>query len=126
MVNAISAVLITVSLLASVWALVLIFLNRSVRPDHKLGLWLMYLIAVFMVGLLVQAVVGIVNLIATDRELHGATFVGYLIAPLLIVPFAGFMALAERSRYGPAVLMIGCLSIPALIVRMHQLWAGHA
>jgi hypothetical protein len=45
---------------------------------------------------------------------------------VLILPLAGFWALAERTRWGPAVMVIGCLTVPVLIIRLGQVWNGHA
>jgi hypothetical protein len=44
----------------------------------------------------------------------------------VIVPVAALWALAERSRWGPGVLVIGCLAVPVMILRLGQVWHGHA
>ncbi|MGA6164603.1 hypothetical protein [Amycolatopsis magusensis] len=44
---------------------------------------------------------------------------------MLIVPLATAWSMAERSRWGPGVLVAGCLAIPVMAVRLQQIWAGH-
>jgi hypothetical protein len=111
--------LIIFALVLAAWSLGLVLLNKQIN-DLTL-----VLLAVLEVALLVQAVIGIVNLINTDRSVSGVSFVGYHVAALLILPLAVFWALAERkSRWGTSVLIIGCLVIPVMIVRMNQIWNG--
>jgi hypothetical protein len=88
------------------------------------GTFTLVLLAVLEVGLLVQAVLGIVNLVRTDSDVSGVSFVGYLVGSLLIIPAATFWALAERTRWGTTVLIVGCLVVPVMIVRMNQIWGG--
>jgi hypothetical protein len=118
MIDTLATALIIASLVAAIWPLVLVLLNR------RAGTLLLGVLAVLELGLLVQVVAGIVNLIGTDRPVSGATFVGYLLGSLVILPVAAFWALAERSRWGAGVLVLGCLVIPVLIVRLNQIWAG--
>ncbi len=111
-----------VALAAAVWAAVLVVVNKPIQLREWHGLWLYGLVALLEVGLLGQLVAGIVRMATDDRHVDGLAFVGYLIATLIILPLAGFWALAERSRWGPAVLVAGCLTIPVLIIRLDQLW----
>ncbi len=126
MIDALSTTLTFVALGAALWALVLMIANRPVLPDRWFGLGLLGVLGLLELGLLAQAVAGIVQLVATDREIEGFTFVGYLVAPVVIIPVAAFWSLAERSRWGPGVLLVGSLSVPVLILRLGQIWAGHA
>jgi hypothetical protein len=114
------------SLAVALWAAVLVLVGRPVMINRWHGVGLFGAAAVVELGLLVQAVVGFVNLIGTDRQVDGLTFGGYLIGALLVLPLAGFWSLAERTRWGPAVMVIGCLVIPVLIVRLRQIWDGAA
>jgi hypothetical protein len=108
--------LIIAALAVALWALGLVVLNKTPNTI-TLGL-----LALLELALLVQVVLGIVNLATTDRDVSGATFVGYQIGSLLILPVAAFWALAERTRWGTTVLIIGCLVIPVLIARLNQIW----
>jgi hypothetical protein len=122
MVAVFATALIISALVVAAWAAVLVIVGRPVVIDRWHGLALFGGAALLELGLLVQAVVGLVNLIGTDRQVDGLTFGGYLIGILLILPLAGFWSLAERTRWGPAVMVVGCLVIPVLIVRLRQIW----
>ena len=47
---------------------------------------------------------------------------GYLIGCVIIPPLAVVWALAERSRYGPAVILVAYLVMPVLEIRLLQIW----
>jgi hypothetical protein len=126
MVEACATVLIFSALAVAVWAALLVIAGRPVVIDKWHGLALFGGAALLELGLLAQVVVGFVNLFGTDRQVDGLTFGGYLVGILLILPLAGLWALAERTRWGPAVMVVGCLVIPVLIVRLGQIWDGHA
>jgi hypothetical protein len=126
MIEVLAAVLTYVALAAAVWSAVLVIANKPIELRKWHGLWLYGLVALLEVGLLAQLVVGIVKLATDDRDVAGATFIGYLLTTLLIPPVAGFWALLERTRWGPVVMVVGCLTIPVLILRLNQVWAGHA
>jgi len=123
--DVLSTTLTFVALGAALWAIVLMIANQPVLPRRWYGLWLLGVVALLEVGLLAQAVVGLVQMFTTDRELERFTFAGYLIGPLVIVPIAALWALAERSRWGPGVLVVGCLAVPVMILRLGQLWEAH-
>jgi hypothetical protein len=106
------------ALVGAAWALGLVVLDKA--P----GTVTLVLLGVLEVGLVVQCVVGVVELVGTDRQVSGGTFVGYLVGSLVILPAAAFWALAERTRWGTTVLIVGCLVVPVMIVRMNQIW-GH-
>lgn len=84
------------------------------------------LLAVLEVALVVQAVVGGVLLSGTDRDVHGITFVSYLVSVLLVLPLGAFWSLAERTRAGTAVLLVALLTVAGLEVRLMSLWSGGA
>ncbi|MDV6012706.1 hypothetical protein [Haloechinothrix sp. LS1_15] len=106
------------ALLTAAWTLIPLVRDRG--PDRIL----LGALALIEIGLIVLAVLGIVALTGTDREIDTLSFVAYLIGTLFILPVATAWALAERSRWGNAVLLIGCLAIPVMILRMNQIWAG--
>jgi hypothetical protein len=110
---------------AAAWAAVLMIAGKPVLVDRWHGLVALGLVALLELGLLGQAVGGIVAMITTDRELDGFSFAGYLVGPVLVVPLAAFWALAERTRWGPGVLVIGCLAVPVMILRLRQVWEAH-
>lgn len=108
--------LVALSLAATVFALVLAGLDR------RINWWLLGLLGVVEVAMLAQLVVGIVQLVGTDRDVSGPFFVGYLIGSLLILPIGALWALAESSRWGAGVLAIACVVIPVLELRLHDIW----
>jgi hypothetical protein len=126
MIEVLAAILTSVSLAAAVWSAVLVIVNKPIELREWHGLWLYGGLVLLELGLLAQLVIGIVKLSTDDRALETATFVGYLVTTVLVLPIAGFWALLERTRWGPVVMVVGCLTIPVLIVRLGQIWDGHA
>jgi hypothetical protein len=124
MIEVLAAVLTYLSLAGAVWSAVLVVVGKPIELREWHGLWLYGLVALLEVGLLVQLVVGIVRLVSGDRQIETATFVGYLVTTVLVPPLAGFWALLERTRWGPVVMVVGCLTIPVLILRLTDVWHG--
>lgn len=118
MVDVLSVTLVALSLAAMVFAAVLAVLDR------RINWWLLGLLGVVEVGLLAQAVIGIIQLTGTDRDVSGITFVGYLVGALIVLPLGALWALAESSRWGAGALAIACLVIPVLVFRLDVIWAG--
>lgn len=125
MTETLATVLMYVALAAAAWAAVLVVVNKPVQLREWHGLWLYGVVALLELGLLAQLVVGIVKMIGDDRQLDTLAFLGYLITPLVVLPIAGLWALVERTRWGPAVLVVGCVTIPVLIIRLRQVWEAH-
>jgi hypothetical protein len=93
-----------------------------VALDRVVDRWLLNGWVLLELGLLAQVVAGIVLLAGTDRDVSGITFVGYLLAVLLVPPVAVWWAIGERSRAGTAVLVAAGLVVPVLILRLDQIW----
>ncbi len=113
-----AVVLIAAALALAAWSLVLVVLGRPL--DNPL----FYGLSALELALVANLVAGIVALVGTDRDVDGVSFVGYLLTAVLILPLAVIWSVAEKSRWGTAVLVIGCLVIPVLVVRMQQIWTG--
>jgi hypothetical protein len=126
MIDVFATVLTFAALGAAVWALLLIVINRPLKLDRPVSLALIGAVAVVETGLLVQAIAGVVNMLSTDRSMDRLSFVAYLFGPVVILPLATVWAMAERSRWGPGVLVAGCLAIPVMILRLRQIWDGNA
>jgi hypothetical protein len=107
---------VALSLAAMVFALVLTGLDR------RINWWLLGLLGVVEVALLAQLVVGIVQLVDTDRDISGPFFIGYLIGSLLVLPIGALWALAESSRWGAGALAIACIVIPVVELRLYDIW----
>jgi hypothetical protein len=114
------ALLIGASLLLAAVATVYVALDRPTGPLLLGGFGLLE------GGLVAQAVLGILDLTGTDRDVDGAVLVGYLVGALLFVPAGVFWALGERSRAGTAALIVVGLVVPFLVLRVGQIWDGAA
>lgn len=125
MIEVLATALTVVALVAAGWSLVLAIANRPITLATKPTLALAGVVVLLEVGLLAQAVVGVVNAVGADRELDRATFIGYLLGAAVVLPLGAFWSLAERSRWGAGVLTVACLSVPVMILRLNQLWGGH-
>ena len=121
MVHPLDTILLVAALVCAAWSLVLLMLSRPVGKRYLLGA-----LTLIELGLLAQAVLGIVRLATVGGHVSGWTFVGYLVGSLLILPAAGWWSLTERSRWGVGVLLVGCLVVPVMIVRMNQVWSAGA
>jgi hypothetical protein len=80
--------------------------------------------AVVEAALLVQVVVALVGTLTGHPLAEPATFWGYLVVALLVLPLAGAWALVERTRWSSVVLVVGCLTVLAMEARMIQLWTA--
>jgi hypothetical protein len=103
----------------ALWSFVLLLLKRPIGLVALLGF-----LGLVELGLLVQAVLGLVALAGDHRPIENVTFVCYLIGSLLILPAAAWWARTEKSRWGVGVLLVACLVVPVMILRMTQVWAG--
>jgi hypothetical protein len=125
MIQVLATALTVVALAAAAWALVLAVLDNPITLRTKPTLGLAVVVLVLEAGLLVQAVAGLVAVLGSDRELDRATFVGYLVGVAVVLPLGAVWSVAERSRWGAGVLTVTCLSVPVMVLRLNQLWAGH-
>lgn len=131
MIDVLPLALTTTALVAALWCGVLMALNRPLVLTRRLAasskttLGTIGLAALLEVGLIAQAVVGVVLMVGTTREFDRLTFVGYLVGPAVILPCAVLWSLAERTRWGTGVLLVGFLSVPVMILRLQQVWTGH-
>ncbi|MEU4746658.1 hypothetical protein AB0G02_40235 [Actinosynnema sp. NPDC023658] len=124
MIRFLATALTVVAVVAAVWSLVLAVLDRPITLRTKPTLGLAAVVLLLEVGLVVQAVVGVVAMIGADRPLDRATLVGYLVGVAVVLPLGAVWSVAERSRWGAGVLTVTCLAVPVMILRLGQLWAG--
>lgn len=109
------------SLCALTFLIVLVQMVRNVPASNLVDA----LFALIEVGLVVQLVVGIVKVTSAPAGVSKATYVGYLVGSLLILPAAWIWSQAERSRSGLGVLLVGLVVVPFLFLRLHQVWTPH-
>ena len=74
--------------------------------------------------LLVQVVVGLVAVARGDGPADGATYWGYLVTTLFVLPVAAAWAFAERTRWSSVVLLVAALTVAFLQLRAVQVWTG--
>ncbi|MGP3980293.1 hypothetical protein [Streptomyces sp. KR80] len=93
--------------------------DQPTKDWHFIGM------AVVTVLVLVQLVVGIVQL-ARGEKPHDGTgiFVAYLLGAAAAVPAAGFLSLAERTRWGSVTVAAGAVVLAVLEVRLFDIWGG--
>jgi hypothetical protein len=116
-IDPLQTVLIVAALVLALVTGVYVALDRS--PDRLL----VVLLALLEVGLVVQAVVGIAQLVRGSGD-PGVTFVGYLLAVLVILPLGLLWSLGERSRGATSVLIVALLTVAFLVVRLEQIHAA--
>ncbi len=118
MLPALQILLVALAATASLLALVAVVRNEL--P----GWWLVSVLAALELGLVVQCVVGLAQLAGGDHDVTASTFVVYLVGILLVIPAALLWVLAERTRWGTAVLVAAGVVIIALIGRLQQIWSA--
>jgi hypothetical protein len=119
----VTALQIVLAVLCGITAIVV--LVQIVR-DRPPGTPVDVLLAVIEVGLVVQLALGIVRVAHGHDRVSVVTYVGYLVAALVVLPVAWLWSAGERSRGGSAVLLVGLLVVPFLFVRLAQVWSTHA
>lgn len=118
--------LYALTLLSAAWVLFDLITGRSFLLKYARVRHLLRLHIGTEVALIVQLVIGIVATIVGDRQLHGATFIAYLVGLVIVLPAAVWWAYGDPGRGGLAVLLVANLAIAIMVVRLTQLWAGHA
>lgn len=118
MVDLLAYPIIATSLLYAAWALVAVVRNQNPREPFVIGAGVVELL------LLIQMVVAFVRMIVSDGPSDTALFISYLLFAVLLLPVALFWALAEKSRWGTSVLVFAALVVPALVVRLQDIWEG--
>lgn len=116
-----SAILWTVvgtSLLVAVLGLATSALNR---PP---GTVVLAAAAVAELTALVQSVVAGVGLARGHDVPSIATFIGYLLGNLVVLPVAVIWSLAERTRWSGAVVAVGGLAVAVMTARLNLMWQG--
>ncbi|MEV0385263.1 hypothetical protein [Nonomuraea sp. NPDC050643] len=111
--------------IAGALLLMLASLIVAVR-DRPMGMVLLVGFALLEVAVLVQAGFVIVAVSGGQGPDEKATLFGYLIGEALIPPAGVFLGLAERSRWGPAILVVAGFAVAVMNARLLQIWQGVA
>ncbi|GAA2223347.1 MULTISPECIES: hypothetical protein [Streptomyces] len=119
MLNALMLVTGVAALLLAAWCGWAAYRDQPTKDWHFIGM------AVVSVLALVQLVAGIVQLARGGKPEQGTTiFVAYLLGSFACVPAAGFMSLAERTRWGSVTVAAAGVVLAVLEVRLYDIWGG--
>jgi peptidoglycan/LPS O-acetylase OafA/YrhL len=107
------------ALLLAAWCGFAAYRDEPTKDWHFIGMAVVTLLA------LVELVVGIVLLARGEDPEQGKTiFVAYLLGSFACVPAAGFMSLAERTKWGSLTVAAGGVVLAVLQVRLYDIWGG--
>jgi hypothetical protein len=107
---------IIASLLVAAWCFVAAGRDRWIDWSHLIGL-----IAVEL-AVVAQGIAAVVRIAGGERPEQFATFVGYLITSVLLLPLVAVLAFLERTRWGAVIAGAGGLVIAVLVLRLQQVW----
>ncbi|MEU1591652.1 hypothetical protein ABZ468_02005 [Streptomyces sp. NPDC005708] len=119
MLDALTLVTGVAALLLAAWCGWAAHRDQPTKDWHFIGM------AVLTLLVLVQLVVGILQLARGEKAEQGTTiFVAYLIGAFACIPAVGFMSLAERTRWGSVTVAAGGVVLAVLEVRLYDIWGG--
>ncbi|MFI1964789.1 hypothetical protein ACH429_11835 [Streptomyces pathocidini] len=95
--------------------------DQPTKDWHFIGMAVVTLLVV------AQLAIGVVLLARGEQPADGTgIFVAYLIGAAAAVPAAGFLSLAERTRWGSVTVAAGAFVLAVLEVRLFDIWGGSA
>jgi hypothetical protein len=107
------------ALALAAWCAFAAYRDQPTKDWHFIGM------AVVTALVLVQLAIGVVRLAGGEKPDDGtAIFVAYLLGAAAAVPAAGFMSLAERTRWGSVTVAAGAVVLAVLEVRLVDIWGG--
>lgn len=83
------------------------------------------LLAVTEIVVVAQLITGLIAVGDAPHNVSKFVYAGYLVGALIVLPVAWLWALAERSRAGLGVLLVGLFVVAFLVLRLHQIWPHH-
>ncbi|SFD38376.1 hypothetical protein [Streptomyces aidingensis] len=120
MLTPLTVALAVTALLLAAWCGLAALRGQPTKDWHFGGMAVVSLLAVG------QLVIGVVLLARGERPAGDTTavLVSYLLTVALCVPVTGLVSLGERTRWGSATVAVGALTVPALQLRLHDIWGG--
>lgn len=118
MINQLATAVALLAAVVSVWAA-----WRTIRHSGVTDA-VFYAVAAVEVGTLAMLVAGIIGLSSTERDVDGALLLSYLISLILVPPIALVWGVAEKSRWGTGVVLIGMWTVFVMTIRVMQVWHG--
>jgi hypothetical protein len=116
--SALVAAVVTLSLLALVCGVVV-----AVR-DRPPGRWTLAVTGLAALATLVQSAVAVYDLLQGRRPPELATYVGYVLGIVVVLPLAGAWALVERTRWSGIVIAVGGFTVAVMTARLVMLARG--
>jgi hypothetical protein len=117
----VATIVIVGSLLLALASLVTAIRDRPMGMVLLIGFALLEVAVLVQLGIVVAAVAG-----GQGGDVPKGTLFGYLGGEVLIPPAGVLLALAERSRWGPAILVVAGFAIAVMTARLLQIWQGVA
>jgi hypothetical protein len=74
------------------------------------------------IGLAVQVVIALVQLVGGTGVAEPVTFVAYSLGVLLALPLGFYLAREERTRWGSLCLCFTAVVVAVMVLRLLQLW----
>ncbi|MBF8193577.1 hypothetical protein ITP53_49470 [Nonomuraea sp. K274] len=116
----VATIVIACSLLLMLASLVVAVRNRPMGMILLVGFAVLEVTVLVQLGFVIAAVAG------GEGPADTVTLWGYLGGQVLIPPAGVFLALAERSRWGSAILVVAGFAIAVMTGRLLQIWQGVA
>ncbi|MEV4537964.1 hypothetical protein AB0J82_29710 [Asanoa sp. NPDC049518] len=111
-----SGIVIGLSLLVGAWALVEALRDRAPSRGQLIGL------GVVELALIVLLVSAAIAASGGDRPASAVTFLGYVVTIVCLPPLGWVLARLEPTRWGSVIIVVVCLTVPVLVLRLHQTW----
>ncbi|GIF64430.1 hypothetical protein Ais01nite_24650 [Asanoa ishikariensis] len=111
-----SGIVIALSLLVGAWALVDALRDRAPSRGQLIGL------GVVEAALIVLLVAAAIAASGGDRPASAVTFLGYVVTIVCLPPLGWVLARLEPTRWGSVIIVVVCLTVPVLVLRLHQTW----
>jgi hypothetical protein len=104
------------SLVLAGWALASCLRERWINRGQ------LVLAALVEVAVLAQVVVAVAKMIDGQKAAEPATFIGYLITVVLLLPAATSLAFMEKTKWGAAIMAGAGVVVAVLMLRLQQVW----
>ncbi|WP_240197493.1 hypothetical protein, partial [Nonomuraea lactucae] len=117
----VAAIVIAGSLLLALASLITAIRDRPMGMVLLVGFALLEVAILVQAGIVVAAVAG-----GQGADVDKGTLFGYLGGEIVIPPAGVFLALAERSRWGAAILVVAGFAVAVMTARLLQIWQGVA
>jgi hypothetical protein len=118
MINQVATAVALLATVVSVWSA-----WKTIRHSRITDA-VFYAVSAVEVGTIALLVNGIVGLSTTGRHVDGALLLSYLITLVLVPPVALVWGVAEKSRWGTGVVLIGMWTVAVMAIRVMQVWHG--